>query len=532
MTKRVHFDWRLPYPSRRMPLLAFNTVATSQPLAAQAGLRMLLRGGNAVDAALATAIALTVVEPVSNGIGGDAFAMVWDGQGLHGLNASGRAPGAWTPQRFAGLEAMPERGWDTVTVPGAVSAWTELSRRFGRLAFGELFEPAIEYARNGFQVAPDVARQWEMQEDILAGEPGFAEAFLPGGGAPAAGELFRLPDQARSLERIAETRGEAFYRGDLGQRIAEHARQHGGALTAEDLATHRADWVQPLGMGYGSVTLHELPPNGQGLAALIALGILSHWNLASLPPDSAECIHLQLEAMKLAFADVYRYVADAAAMEIPAGALLDAGYLEQRSRRIDPQRAGEFGHGLPPDSGTVYLAAADASGMMVSYIQSNYNGFGSGIVVPGTGIALHNRGRAFSLRAGHPNRVGAGRRPFHTILPGFVTRGGQALMSLGVMGAAMQPQGHLQMMVRIFDHGQNPQAACDAPRWRVMDGLNVWIEPGYPEETLEGLRRRGHRLALAKPPSLDFGAAQVIFRMDGGYLAASEPRRDGQAVGY
>jgi gamma-glutamyltranspeptidase/glutathione hydrolase len=532
MNTDMDFDWRLPYPSRRVPLLAFNVVATSQPLAAQAGLRMLLRGGNAVDAALACAIALTVVEPVSNGIGGDAFAMVWDGQGLHGLNASGRAPAAWTPQRFAGLEAMPERGWDTVTVPGAVSAWTELSRRFGKLPFPELFGPAIEYARRGFHVAPDVARQWEMQEDILAGQPGFAEAFLPRGGAPAAGELFRLPDQARSLERIAESGGEAFYRGDLAERLARHAREHGGALTVEDLAAHRADWVPPLGLGYGGVTLHELPPNGQGLAALIALGILAHWDLKGLPPDSAECVHLQLEAMKLAFADVHRYVADPAAMETAPAALLEAGYLGQRARRIDPQRAGEFGHGLPPDSGTVYLAAADASGMMVSYIQSNYNGFGSGIVVPGTGIALHNRGRAFSLRAGHPNCVGAAKRPFHTILPGFVTRGGRALMSFGVMGAAMQPQGHVQMMVRIFDHGQNPQAACDAPRWRVMDGLNVWIEPGFPEETLAGLRRRGHRLALAKPLSLDFGAAQLIYRMGGGYLAASEPRRDGQAVGY
>lgn len=528
----VDFDWRLPYPSRRMPLLAANAVATSQPLAAQAGLRMLALGGNAVDAALACAIALTVVEPVSNGIGGDAFAMAWDGRDLHGLNASGRAPSAWTPQRFAGLPAMPERGWDTVTVPGAVSAWVELSRRFGRLPFAELFAPAIGYARDGFQVSPDVARQWEMQADTLAGQPGFAEAFLPGGAAPAAGELFRFPDQARSLERIAETGGDAFYRGELARRIAEHARTHGGALSVEDLAAHRADWVRPLGVDYRGVTLHELPPNGQGLAALIALGILSHWELGRLPPDSAENVHLQLEAMKLAFADVYRYVADPAAMEIEPESLLDPGYLGERARRIDPRRAGEFGHGLPPDSGTVYLAAADASGTMVSYIQSNYNGFGSGIVVPDTGISLHNRGRAFSMFPGHPNCVGPGKRPFHTILPGFVTRGGQALMSFGVMGAAMQPQGHVQMMVRIFDHGQNPQAACDAPRWRVMDGLEVWIEPGYPGETLEGLRRRGHRLAIAKPPTLDFGATQLIYRLEGGYLAASEPRRDGQAVGY
>jgi gamma-glutamyltranspeptidase/glutathione hydrolase len=528
----VDFDWRLPYPSRRVPLLARNAVATSHPLAAQAGLRMLLQGGNAVDAALACAIALTVVEPVSNGIGGDAFALVWDRERLHGLNASGRAPAAWTPGRFAGLEAMPERGWDSVTVPGAVSAWAVLSARFGGLPFAELFAPAIAYARQGFPVPPDVARQWEMQEDLLAGQPGFAEAFLPGGRSPRAGELFRLPEQARSLELIAGSGGEAFYRGDLARRLAQHAAEQGGALTLEDLAAHQPDWVEPLAMDYRGVTLHELPPNGQGLAALIALGILSHWRLEDLSADSAESLHLQLEAMKLAFADVYRHVADPAAMEIEPRSLLDPGYLEQRARRIDPERAQEFGHGLPPDSGTVYLSTADASGMMVSYIQSNYNGFGSGIVVPGTGIALHNRGRAFSLGAGHPNRVGPGKRPFHTIIPGFVTRRGQALMGFGVMGAAMQPQGHVQMMVRIFDWGQNPQAACDAPRWRVMDSLNVWVEPGYPDETLEGLRRRGHRLALAKPPSLDFGAAQLIYRLDGGYLAASEPRRDGQAVGY
>ncbi|HEX6829313.1 MAG TPA: gamma-glutamyltransferase family protein [Burkholderiales bacterium] len=528
----MDFDWRLPYPSRRLPLLARNAVATSHPLAAQAGLRMMLRGGNAVDAAVACAIALTVVEPVSNGIGGDAFAMVWDGSGLHGLNASGRSPAAWTPQRFAGMDAMPERGWDTVTVPGAVSAWVELSRRFGRLPFPELFAPASDYAREGYAVAPDVARQWQIQADILAAQPGFTEAFLPGGRSPAAGEMFRFQEQAITLKRIAETGGDAFYRGDLAQRLADHAREHGGALAPEDLAAHRADWVQPLGMDYRGVVLHELPPNGQGLAALIALSILSRWNVGILPLDTAESVHLQLEAMKLAFADVYRHVADPQGMEVSPQALLDPGYLDQRARRIDPQRAQEFGHGLPPDSGTVYLAAADASGMMVSCIQSNYNGFGSGVVVPGTGIALHNRGRAFSLKAGHPNRVGPGRRPFHTIIPGFVTRGGQALMSFGVMGAAMQPQGHVQVMLRIFDYGQNPQAACDAPRWRVMEGLNVWIEPGFPEQTVEGLRRRGHRLALAKPPSLDFGAAQIIYRMDGGYLAASEPRRDGQAVGY
>jgi len=525
-------DWQLPYPSRRMPVFARNAVATSQPLAAQAGLRMLLNGGNAVDAALACAIALTVVEPVSNGIGSDAFAMVWDGKRLQGLNGSGRSPAAWTPDRFAGLATMPERGWDTVTVPGAVAAWAELARRFGKLPFESLFEPAMAYARDGFLVTPDVARQWELQEDLLLDQPGFREAFLPGGGAPAAGDVFRFPDQAQTLRRIAETGGSDFYRGDLAKRIAACAAAQGGALTLEDIAAHRADWVEPLGQDYRGVRLHELPPNGQGLAALIALGILSHWDMAGFPVDSADSLHLQIEAMKLAFADVYRHVADPAAMSLEPAALLDADYLAQRAQRIDLARAQEFGHGVPPDSGTVYLAAADAGGMMVSFIQSNFSGFGSGVVVPGTGIALHNRGRAFSLRPDHPNRVGPRKRPFHTILPGFVTRDGAPLLSFGVMGAAMQPQGHVQLMLRLFDYGQNPQAACDAPRWRVMQGLEVWVEPGFGSDVIDQLKRRGHRVAVAKTPSLDFGAAQAIFRLEEGYAAASEPRRDGQAVGY
>jgi gamma-glutamyltranspeptidase / glutathione hydrolase len=528
----MEFDWDLPYASRRMPVLARNVVASTQPLAAQAGLRMLLRGGNAVDAALACAIALTVVEPVSNGIGGDAFGLVWDGERLTGINGSGRSPAAWVPARFAGLPAMPERGWDTVTVPGGVSTWVELSKCLGRLPFSELFEPAIEYALDGFLVTPDVARQWGLQAPLLSGQPGFAEAFLPGGRSPRGGEVFRFPDQARTLVRIAETGGEAFYLGDLAERLVHHSNVHGGVLTLDDLATHRADWVTPLGIDYRGVRLHELPPNGQGVAALMALGILAHWDSTERSADSADRLHLQIEAMKLAFADVYRHVADPLTMTVEPEVLLDPSYLALRARRIDPARAQRFHHGLPPDSGTVYLSAADASGMMVSFIQSNYGGFGSGIVVPGTGVSLHNRGRAFSLEPGHPNQVGPRKRPFHTILPGFVTRDGVALMSFGVMGAAMQPQGHLQMMLRLFDSGQNIQAACDAPRWRVMEDLDVWIEPGFSPGVLEELRRRGHRLAVAKPPSLDFGAAQLVYRLHDGYAAASEPRRDGQAVGY
>ncbi|MBL8539747.1 MAG: gamma-glutamyltransferase family protein [Betaproteobacteria bacterium] len=527
------FDWEFPYLSRRLPLLARNVVATAQPLAAQAGLSMMLRGGNAVDAALATAIALTVVEPVSNGVGSDAFAMVWDGTTLHGLNASGRSPLAWVPGRFAGRRAMPETGWDSVTVPGAVSAWAALSARFGRLPFATLFEPAIAYARQGFPVSPVVAMKWRKQVPLFADQPGFAEAFLPGGRAPAAGETFALPALAQTLDAIADTRGEAFYRGSLAEALVAHAAAHGGALTLADLDAHAVEWVAPIGIDYRGYTLHELPPSGQGIAALIALGILAHHDLAAHPVDSAASLHLQIEAMKLAFADVHRHVADPRAMTAEVTSLLDAEYLAQRAREIDPDRARSPLPGRLSGGGTVYLTAADAEGMMVSYIQSNYGGFGSGVVVPGTGIGLQNRGSGFTLERGHPNEVGPGKRPFHTIIPAFVTRNGVPVMSFGVMGGAMQPQGHVQIMVRLADYRQNPQAACDAPRWRVRDGGAVEFEAGVEAQTVARLVRMGHRVAEGDAGSyFDFGAGQFIYRLADGYFAASDPRRDGQAVGF
>ena len=343
----TRFSWEFPYASQRMPVLAANVVATSQPLAAQAGLRMLLKGGNAVDAALATAIALTVVEPTMNGIGSDAFALVWDRTQLNGLNASGRAPAAWSPARFASHKSMPLAGWDSVTVPGVVSGWAGLSARFGQLAFADLFAPAIGYAENGFLVSPTVARQWQIQAPQLIDQPGFAEAFLPGGRAPAAGELFRNPAQARTLAAIAESRGEAFYRGELAQKIAAASRSQGGAMTVEDLAAHQLDWVEPIGQDYKGVRLHEIPPNGQGIAALTALGILSNFDLAQTPTDSADSMHLQMEAMKLAFADAYRYVADPRSMRVAPADMLDPDYLRRRASRIDRTRAQDFGHGVP-----------------------------------------------------------------------------------------------------------------------------------------------------------------------------------------
>ena len=529
------FDWEFPYPSRRMPVLAANVVATSQPLAAQAGLRMLLGGGNAVDAALAAAIALTVVEPTSNGLGSDAFALVWDGRRLHGLNASGRSPAALTPDRLAGRDAMPLRGWEPVTVPGAVSAWVQLSDRFGRLPFDALFEPATRYAADGYPVAPVTAAAWSSAPKAFADRPALLETFCPGGRAPGPGERFACPDLARTLARIAETKGEAFYRGELAEALARHAAETGGLITMDDLAAHRPDPVDPISVDYRGVTLHEIPPNGQGLAALIALGILGHHPVADLPVDSADSLHVQIEAMKLAFADAHRYIADPDHMDVSPADLLDPGYLAERASQIDLGRAGRPTFGAPRDRDTVYLTAADADGMMVSFIQSNYWGFGSGIVVPGTGISLQNRGAGFSLEPGHPNRVGPRKRPYHTIIPAFVTRrregaGAEPWISFGVMGGPMQPQGHVQVMVRIADYRQNPQAAVDAPRWQVEQDGGLMVEAAAGRAVIEELARRGHRVRVASPAA--FGGAQLICKLDAGYLAASEPRKDGQAVGF
>jgi gamma-glutamyltranspeptidase/glutathione hydrolase len=525
------FSWELPYAWPRKPLLAGNVVSTSQPLAAQAGLRMLLAGGNAVDAILATAITLTLVEPVSNGIGSDAYAIVWDGNKLHGLNASGRSPAGWTPEFFGAQKSVPMRGWNSVSVPGCVSAWRELSARFGKLPFDKLFEPAIGYGRDGFLVSPTIARQWAAQVAELKVQPGFAEAFLPHGQPPAPGQRFRFPDHAATLEKIAATKGDAFYKGELADRLEAHAKANGAVMKASDLALHKSDWVDTLTMDYRGYTLHELPPNGQGIVALIALGILENFDVASHPVDSADSVHLQMEAVKLAFADAQAYVADIDYMPFPPARMLDKDYLASRAKLIDMKKAQPFAAGTPPKGGTVYLTAADASGMMVSMIQSNYMGFGSGVVVPGTGISLQNRGATFVLKEGHPNRVGPNKRPYQTIIPGFVSKHGKPVMSFGVMGGTMQPQGHTQVMVRIADYGQNPQAASDGPRFRWVQGMDVSVEGGFPAATLEALKGRGHRIVTVDDYN-QFGCAQMIWKLDGGYFAASDPRRDGQAVGF
>ena len=534
------FDWRCAYPSRRLPVFGRNIVSTSHPLGAQAGLRILGQGGNAVDAAIAAAAVMAIVEPVSNGLGSDAFCIVWDGHRLHGLNASGTAPAAWTPgyfhARHGEATAPPQRGWDSVTVPGAVAGWTALSERFGKLPFADLMAPAIEVAERGYAVPVVVQQKWAAAVPLLKAMPGFADVFLPNGRAPGVGELFRFPDAARALRLIGGTQGAALYGGEIAAAAVRHAHGFGGAITVEDFAAYRPEWVEPIGLDHAGHRLHELPPNGQGIATQIALGILDHTDLVAWPVDGPESQHLQIEAMKLAFADVYRFVAEPASMAVTAAQLLDPAYLADRARLIDPRRAQHFGAGNPVKGGTIYLAAADERGMMVSFIQSNFMGFGSGVVVPGYGMSMQNRGHAFSLDPASPNVVAPGKRPFHTIMPGFLTRDGQAVMAFGVMGANLQPQGHLQTLVRMLDHHQHPQAACDAPRWRYNHGLSLNVEAGMPSATLTGLAARGHQLDVLDDSYQDFGAGQFIWRLgdpaQAGYVAASDSRRDGLAAAW
>ena len=498
----------------------------------QAGLEALRRGGNAVDAALTTAITLTVVEPTMNGIGGDAFCILWDGNQLHGLNASGRSPAAMSPDNFKGMSALPERGWDSVTVPGAVSAWVALSERFGKLPFEQLFESAIHYASQGFMVTPITARLWSFAPEIFAQFKDFS-VFLPNGRAPQTGELFKLPEQANTLEKIAASRGEAFYRGDLAEKIVATAKRDGGKISMADLDQHQCDWVDLISQSYHGHELHEIPPNGQGLAALIMLGILEHSNFSEYEMDSPDAVHCQIEAMKLAFADGFRYIADPAAMDIDVDRLLDPEYLQRRAALIDMTKASDPGFSVPPESGTVYLSAADASGMMVSFIQSNYYGFGSGIVIPGTGISLQNRGVGFTLEPGHPNQLAGGKRPYHTIIPAFLTKNGQPEMSFGVMGGHMQAQGHAQMVIRVYDYDMNPQAASDAPRWQINRQQQLLLESGFDPSVRIELKKRGHDLLDFESDQIfAMGGAQLIQKTKSGYIGGSDHRKDGMAAGF
>jgi len=535
------FDWTVGYPSRRMPVFGRNVVSTSHPLGAQAGLQMLWRGGNAVDAIIATAAVMTIVEPCSNGLGSDAYCILWDGKELHGLNASGQSPKSWTPSYFArkygeGHVRPPARGWDAVTVPGAVAAWVALSERFGKLPLGDVLAPAMEIAERGYLAPTVVQQKWQAaaNEPDIVKQPGFAELFLPLGRAPEVGERVTMPGAARMLRAIAETKGQALYGGEIAEAVEKHAQATGGTLTAADLAAFRPEWVKTISKNYRGYTLHEIPPNGQGIAALITLGILSHFDLEGLSADGIDTHHIAIEAMKLAFADTYAHVADLAHMRVTPEQLLDDSYLAEAAKLIDMRRAQVFAARNPVRAGTVYLTAADEQGMMVSFIQSNFMGFGSGVCLPEWGLSFQNRGHGFHLDPASPNVVAPGKKPFQTIIPGFLMKDGEPVMSFGVMGGNMQPQGHVQTLMRMLDFNQNPQAACDAPRWRFNAGLDINVETSMASDLVAGLSERGHEISVIEDSYQDFGAGQFIWRMGDprieGYSAASDSRRDGYAA--
>lgn len=517
-----------------------GAVATSQPLAAQAGLRILLQGGNAADAAVATAATLNVVEPMSTGMGGDAFVLIYwaKERRVYSLNASGRAPYAATPELFArrGFDRIPMRGILPVTVPGAAAGWADTVARFGRLGLDKVLQPAIAYAEEGFPVSERISASWQASEALLKYDPEAARVYLPGGRAPRSGERFACPDLAQSLRLLADEGPDAFYRGPIAEAIVRTSERYGGLLTPRDLAEHTSTWVEPIHIDYEGYRVYECPPNGQGIAALIALNLLKGYDLATMEMTSAEALHLKMEAIKLAMTDAGRYVADPQMATVPVEGLLSEGYAAARRALIRQDQAIAMPQpGLPPTSpDTVYLCAADSEGNAVSFINSLYMGFGSGIVAEGTGIALQNRGALFALDPTHPNCIAPHKRPYHTIIPCMVTKGDELAICFGVMGGFMQPQGHVQVLTNILDHGMDVQQALDAPRFNYVAerGNDYLIEPGFPPETYEALRRRGHALTISAAGN--YGGGQVIMRHpeSGAWLAGSEPRKDGCAVAY
>ncbi|MCS6946234.1 MAG: gamma-glutamyltransferase, partial [Steroidobacteraceae bacterium] len=527
---------------------------TSQPLATQVALDILRQGGSAVDAAIAANAALGLMEPTGSGIGGDLFALVWDERSrrLYGLNASGRAAQGLTLQqlqrllRAQGLAKIPPYGPLPVTVPGAVDGWFELHGRFGRLPLPAVLAPAIRYAREGFPVTEVIARQWERNARALADFPGFRATFMPGGRAPRKGEIFRNPRLADTLATLATEGRDAFYRGALTERMIAYLQAQGSRLSAADFAAHRSDWVEPIGVQYRGFEVWELPPNGQGAVALQMLNILEGFDLRSMGFGSADYLHVLAEAKKLAFEDRARYYADPDYMPVPIASLIAKPYAAARRARIDLQRAAtavDAGDPARDRSDTIYLTVADADGNMVSLIQSNYRGMGSGMT-PDLGFVFHNRGEAFDVTPGRPNSYAPGKRPFHTIIPAFVTRDGKPYMSFGVMGGSMQPQGQVQVLVNHIDFGMNLQQAGDAPRLRHegssdpdgsrrrADGGVLLLEPGFSPEVIRELQRRGHHVRVTDED--DFGGYQAIGRDpdSGAWVGASESRKDGQAAGY
>lgn len=522
-----------PYPSRRVTVYGSRgMVTTAQPLAAQAGLDILKRGGNAIDAAVATAACLTVVEPTSNGIGSDAFAIIWTKGRLHGLNSSGPAPMSISIDSLtrAGHTEMPTHGWIPVTVPGAPAAWAELVSKFGRLTLAEVLKPAIEYAHNGYPVSTVVSQNWKAAfnkyKNLFKGEEfnTWFQVFAPNDRAPEPGELWASPLHADTLQKIAETNAEAFYKGELAEKMDDFSRKYGGYLRKADLEQYHPLWMDPIKVNYRGYEVWEMPPNGHGMVALMALNILKGFDF--IARDSADTYHKQIEAMKLAYTDGLRYITDSSKMKVSVKDLLSDAYADER-RRLIGGKAALPQPGEPPKGGTVYLATADGEGNMVSYIQSNYMGFGSGLVVPGTGISLQNRGNNFSLDPNHHNALEPGKKTYHTIIPGFLTRDNMPIGPFGVMGGFMQPQGHVQVVMNTIDFKLNPQAALDAPRWRWVKEKSVEVERSFPFHIAEELTRIGHNINIGLDFG-EFGRGQIIWRDDHGVLAGgTEPRADG-----
>lgn len=528
------FDHNYPFQSvRRTTYAKDGMVATTQPLAAQAGLDILKAGGNAVDAAVAAAMSLTVLEPASNGIGGDSFAILWVDGALHGLNASGYAPQDLTIDKLKekGLERIPQRGVIPIMVPGAPASWVALAKRFGKLPLTRLAEPAIRYAREGYPVSPAICGYWnkaiESAKKHFVGalfEPWW-QTFAPGGQAIRPGQIVTFPDHADTLEAIAESDGRAFYQGDLAERIVSWVRRHDGFLGLEDMAAYAPEWVKPISVDYRGYEVWEIPPNGQGLVALEALNILKHKRFGEI--DDIERYHTQFEAMKMAFEDGIAQISDPSAMRIDPNQLLAPEYGQALMSRIRPDQV--FAPQQKPlTGGTVYLTTADHDGNMVSFIQSNFEDFGSGVVAPGTGVNLQNRGVSFQMDRALPNCLAPRKKTYHTIIPGFLTKGGQAVGPFGVMGAFMQPQGHVQILMNTIDFHMNPQMALDAPRWQWMAGKSFKVEPGIPETVVAALRQKGHEIEVSQD-RYSFGRGQIIWRdpETGVYAGGTDSRSDG-----
>lgn len=533
----------------RSEAMAPNAMAaTSQPLATQVALDIMQAGGNAIDAAIAANAVLGLVEPTGNGIGGDLFAIVWDAEGkrLHGLNASGRSPQSLTLDYFLnnGYESIPAHGVLPLSVPGTVDGWFELHNKFGKLPMAQVLAPAIGYAEKGFPVTEVVAYYLERSAALLKDQPGFAEVFLKNGEAPQKGKLFKNPDLANTLKRIANEGRDVFYRGDIAKTIGAFVQKHGGFLSYDDLASHTSEWINPVSTNYRGYDLWELPPNTQGIAAQQILNMLENYDVAGMGFDSPEYIHLFVEAKKLAFEDRAKYYSDPNFNDVPVAGLLDKDYAKERAKLINMQRAGKsFEPGNPPTEGdTIYLTTADEHGNMVSLIQSNYRGMGSGVTPTGLGFVLQDRGELFALDKNHRNVYEPGKRPFHTIIPAFVTKDGKPLMSYGVMGGATQPQMHAQILINMIDFGMNLQEAGDAPRilhtgssqptGEIMtDGGVISLENGFSDNTRRELIKMGHTLQEAVGP---YGGYQAIWRNheEGVYYGASESRKDGHAAGY